>query len=130
MTAGRAASDSVARFADVFAETAAGSEEIASGAIASGVDEAGNVGQAIIERIRSLLAQASLAGEQSLGLELSPLGDVYVSTESAGRGHAEAAVERDPQLRELLSRWTSLTGQETFHYSGRTDNQAPHRPFP
>ena len=118
VTAGRAASDTVVRFADVFAEAAAGSEEIASGAVASGIDEAGSIGEAIIERIRGLLAQASLPGDQPLGLELSPLGDIYVSTDSAPRGDVEAAVDRDSQLRELLSRWTSLTGQQTFQYSG------------
>lgn len=117
VTAGQVASDSVSRFAELFAQTATGTGAIAGGAIASGVDEASNLGQSIVERVRELLALAALPSSDTMGLELSPLGDIYVSTELADRGHVEEALGRDAQLRELLGRWSSLTGQKTFHYS-------------
>ncbi len=117
VTAGRVATASVAHFADVLAETTAETGEIAGEAIGSGVEQAGDVGSAIVARVRELLEQVSLRSDQPMGLDISPLGDLYVSTEMADRGHVEAALGSDAQLHQLLNRWTSLTGQSTFRYN-------------
>ena len=142
-TAGRVATHSVERFADVLADVGESSMETANrasagapgstpGSAASGPeakpDDAATLGQSIVQRIRSLLAQASLPSEQAMTLELSPLGDVYLSSETPQRSSIEGALDSDSQLRELLGRWRSLTGQKSFPYNA-TPTGPQHSPW-
>lgn len=123
VAASRATTQAVEQFADVFAGIASAAEPAANGRTADSADaEAGEpartVASSIIERIRQLLGAASLPANQSLELELSPLGGLFVSGESDQRGSIEATLAHDPQLRELLGRWSSLSGDRIFSYSG------------
>lgn len=121
--ASRATTQAVERFADVFAGIASGAEPAAAGQSSKSADTGPGerlqaVGGSIIQRIRHLLGAASLPADQPLTLELSPLGGLFVSGESDQRGSIETTLARDPQLRDLIGRWSSLSGERTFSYSG------------
>lgn len=121
--AGRATAQAVEQFADVFAGIASGAEPTRSGRAADAGDAspggpARTVAGSIVDRIRHLLGAASLPANQSLDLELSPLGGLFVSGETDQRGSIETTLAHDSQLRELLGRWSSLSGERTFSYRG------------
>lgn len=124
--ASRATTQAVEQFADVFAGLASGAEagsaDQAPAVQAADSDGPGarlqKIAGTIVDRIRHLLDGASLPASGPLSLELSPLGGLYVSGESDQRGSIETALAHDVQLRELLGRWSSLSGERSFAYSG------------
>lgn len=123
--ASRATTQVVEQFADVFAGLASDAEPEAAeeAAALQRADSAGpgerlqKIAGSIVDRIRQLLDGASLPAGQPLSLELSPLGGLYVSGETDQRGSIETALAHDVQLRELLGRWSSLSGKRSFAYS-------------
>jgi hypothetical protein len=70
--------------------------------------------QRIQERIAHLLAEASLGGEPVAQVELSPLGNIYVESDSLLAAASERVLDDDPSLRELLGEWARLTGTRSF----------------
>lgn len=125
VAASRAGAQAVEQFADVFAGLGSGTPSAAAdeSAALSPADSAGpgdrlqEIAGSIVDRIRQLLDGASLSDSEPLSLELSPLGGLYVSGETDQRGSIETALAHDVQLRELLGRWSSVSGERSFAYS-------------
>lgn len=73
-----------------------------------------SIANEIRERVESILGLANLPIPKTNQLELSPLGNVYIEGQIEDQGDVEARLDADPTLKDLLEKWSRVSGGLPF----------------